>query len=129
MQMTTASTPRSVALRAAAMASFLCTALSALAAVPPCTTSTAQCTERIAIEGEQQVLQIYRSYSLALTNKDIRRAFVLVHGINRDADNHFRTALAAAFLAGALNDTVVVAPRFASSSRVQGNEAGHCSDN
>jgi pimeloyl-ACP methyl ester carboxylesterase len=38
----------------------------------------------------------------------------MVHGAGRDADNYFRTALAAAFLAGALDDTIVVAPRFAS---------------
>jgi hypothetical protein len=39
----------------------------------------------------------------------------MVHGAGRDADNYFRTAVAAAFLAGALDDTIVIAPRFASS--------------
>jgi hypothetical protein len=38
----------------------------------------------------------------------------VVHGAGRDADNYFRTALAATFLAGALEDTVVISPRFAS---------------
>ena len=38
----------------------------------------------------------------------------MIHGAGRDADNYFRTAVAAAFLAGALEDTVVIAPRFAS---------------
>jgi hypothetical protein len=51
-----------------------------------------------------------------------------VHGINRDADNHFRTALAAAFLDGATADTVIVAPRFASNSHAPGNEGGDCGD-
>jgi pimeloyl-ACP methyl ester carboxylesterase len=46
----------------------------------------------------------------------------MVHGTGRDAHNYFRTALAAAFLAGALDDTVVVAPRFASS------DGGGCRD-
>jgi pimeloyl-ACP methyl ester carboxylesterase len=57
---------------------------------------------------------VYRTYSLTEKNDHIRRAFVLVHGAGRDADNYFRTATAAAFLAGALDDTIVVAPRFAS---------------
>ena len=35
----------------------------------------------------------------------------MVHGTNRNADRYFRTAMAAAFLAGAVNDTIVVAPR------------------
>jgi len=44
------------------------------------------------------------------------RALVVVHGQGRDADNYFRTALAAAFLAGALDDTILIAPRFASNN-------------
>jgi pimeloyl-ACP methyl ester carboxylesterase len=42
---------------------------------------------------------------------------VMVHGAGRDADNYFRTAVAAAFLAGALDDTIVISPRFASAER------------
>jgi pimeloyl-ACP methyl ester carboxylesterase len=57
---------------------------------------------------------VYRTYSLTEKNDHIRRAFVLVHGAGRDADSYFRTATAAAFLADALDDTIVVAPRFAS---------------
>jgi hypothetical protein len=49
---------------------------------------------------ESRVL-IYRNYPLETKNENITRALVFVHGINRDADNHFRTALAAAFLVGA----------------------------
>jgi len=51
---------------------------------------------------------IYRNYPLEVKNDNITRALVFVHGINRDADNHFRTVLAAAFLAGALNITIIV---------------------
>jgi pimeloyl-ACP methyl ester carboxylesterase len=47
-------------------------------------------------------------------NDGITRAFILVHGAGRDANNYFRTAAAAAFLAGALDDTLVIAPRLAS---------------
>jgi len=71
---------------------------------------------------------VYRSHPLSIRNENITRALIFVHGINRDADNHFRTALAAAFLAGALNDTVIVAPRFASNSSAPGNESGDCRD-
>jgi pimeloyl-ACP methyl ester carboxylesterase len=65
---------------------------------------------------------------LETRNENITRALIFVHGINRDTDNHFRTALAAAFLAGALNDTVIVAPRFASNSSTPGNQIGDCRD-
>jgi pimeloyl-ACP methyl ester carboxylesterase len=65
---------------------------------------------------------------LEARNENITRALVFVHGINRDADNYFRTALAAAFLAGALNNTVIVSPRFASNSNAHGNQIGDCRD-
>src|SRR3989442_6058510 len=45
-----------------------------------------------------------------------------VQGAGRDAVNYFRTALAATFLAGALEDTVVISPRFAS------NDGRECMD-
>jgi pimeloyl-ACP methyl ester carboxylesterase len=108
------------------MYSLLLTAL--LAAAVPCTAPKPECTEWISLKDERPTLLVYRSYSLELTNKRITRALVFVHGINRDADSHFRTALAAAFLHGALDDTVIVAPRFASNSSASGNEAGHCAD-
>lgn len=40
----------------------------------------------------------------------------MIHGAGRDAHNYFRTALSAAFLAGALKNTIVISPRFASNS-------------
>jgi pimeloyl-ACP methyl ester carboxylesterase len=60
---------------------------------------------------------IYRSYSLSAPNPSIRRALIMVHGANRNADHYFQTAVGAAFLAGALQDTVVIAPSFLSSDR------------
>ena len=36
----------------------------------------------------------------------------MVHGGGRDADGYFRAGLAAAFLAGALENTALVSPRF-----------------
>ena len=57
----------------------------------------------------------------------IRRALIMVHGTNRNADHYFETAAAAAFLAGALDDTVVIAPHMidaAATSRAETNEVG-----
>ena len=85
----------------------------------PCTTVSSDCTEWIKPTGQPSQVLIYRNYPLEMKNENITRALVFVHGINRDADNHFRTVLAAAFLAGALNNTVIVAPRFASNSNAQ----------
>ena len=81
----------------------------------PCTKATAECTEWVKLGGQAQGL-VYRTYSLDAKNDRVTRALIVVHGQGRDADNYFRTALAATFLAGAFEDTIVIAPRFASNS-------------
>jgi hypothetical protein len=81
----------------------------------PCTTATPGCTEWVTYNGGPARSLFYRTYPLETGNQHITRAFILVHGVGRDADNYFRSAVAAAFLAGALEDTIVIAPRFASS--------------
>lgn len=83
-------------------------------AAPPCVSASPDCTEWIPLKGGPARSLVYRSYSLETRDADITRAFILVHDADRDAADYFRTGLAAAFLAGALNDTVVIAPRFAS---------------
>src|ERR1035437_9584001 len=88
--------------------------LAAFAYAAPCTTAAPDCTEWVALAGGPSRSLIYSTYSLDAKNERITRALIVVHGQGRDADNYFRTSLAAAFLAGALDDTVVVAPRFAS---------------
>lgn len=86
----------------------------AAAQAAPCILSTAACTEWVALGGASRSL-VYRTYSLETKNPAITRAFIMVHGAGRDADNYFRTAVAAAFLGGALENTMVISPRFASS--------------
>src|SRR5215831_9162821 len=79
-----------------------------------CTTATQACTEWVALGSGSARSLIYRTRSLDVRNDNIRRALIMVHGTNRNADHYFTTATAAAFLAGALDDTVVISPRIAS---------------
>lgn len=84
----------------------------------PCTKTTTDCTEWLAIAGGPARSMIYRSQPLQTRNEAVIRAVVIVHGGSRDADNNFRHVLAAAFLAGKLEDTVIVSPRFASNAEI-----------
>ena len=92
---------------------FLCVVASAAAA--PCIDATTPCTEWIALGGSARTL-VYRTYALDAPNDRITRAFILVHGAGRDADHYFTTATAAAFVGKALDDTIVIAPRFAANN-------------
>jgi pimeloyl-ACP methyl ester carboxylesterase len=93
------------------------------AAASPCTTSTPACTEFVAIKGGPARSMVYRTYPLDTRNDAIRRALIMVHGTNRNADHYFATATAAAFLAGALEDTIVIAPRIiACTDKPEANE-------
>src|ERR1035437_8895460 len=84
------------------------TALPATAA--PCTTPTAACEQWVTLGGGPARSMVYSTYSLDAPNPAVTRAFILVHGTNRNADHYFETATAAAFLAGALENTIVIAP-------------------
>jgi pimeloyl-ACP methyl ester carboxylesterase len=86
-----------------------------------CVTATAACTEWVPIGSSGARSLIYRTRSLDARNENVRRALIMVHGTNRNADHYFSTAATAAFLAGALDDTVVISPRIASA-------AGSCHD-
>ena len=90
-------------------------------AAAPCTT-VATCTDLVTLGGGPWRSKVYTTYPLGTVNPQITRAFVMVHGTGRDADNYYRTAIAAAFLGGALEDTIVIAPRFSS------NASGSCRD-
>ena len=89
-------------------------ASAAPAAAAPCTTTKPECTEWVTLGGGPTRSLVYRTFPTDQRNEAIVRAMIMVHGAGRDADNYFRTALAAAFLAGALDDTIVISPRFAS---------------
>ena len=94
----------------AAMTTAYASAGQGPASVPACTTSTAACTEWVPLRGGPARSMVYRSYPLDARNDRIRRALIMVHGTNRNADHYFATAMAAAFLAGAVGDTLVIAP-------------------
>ena len=81
----------------------------------PCTKIAADCTEWVTLGGGPSRSMIYRTFPLNVRNASIHRALIMIHGTNRNADHYFSTATGAAFLAGALNDAVVISPSFPSS--------------
>lgn len=90
---------------------------------PPCTTPIAPCERWITFASGPARSMAYGSYALDTPNPAITRALIMVHGAGRNADHYFETAMAAAFLAGALDNTIVLAPRFiASPDTPQANE-------
>ncbi len=86
------------------------------ASAAPCVTPNA-CSEWVTFAAGPSRSLVYSSYPIGEKNEKITRALIVVHGANRNADDYFRTGVAAAFLAGALDDTIVIAPRFASKSQ------------
>jgi pimeloyl-ACP methyl ester carboxylesterase len=102
--------------------SLLLWSFAGIAAAAPCTSAGPACAEMVGIAGAPGKTLVYRNYPLETRNAAITRGVIMVHGLGRDADNYYRHLLAAAFLAGALEDTVLIAPRFAS------NEGGPCKD-
>jgi acetyl esterase/lipase len=82
-------------------------------AAPPCTRATEACSEQVTLGAKGKWSLIYRTVPLGQRSDLVRRAFILIHGQGRNADDYFETAAAAAFLAGALEDTIAISPRLA----------------
>lgn len=81
----------------------------------PCTRVSSACSEWVALGHGGARAMIYTTYRLDVRNTHIRRALIMVHGTLRNPDHYFRSATAAGFIAGALDDTVIIAPGFRSS--------------
>ena len=88
--------------------------VTAAVSAAPCITATSTCTEWVMLRCGPARSLIYRTHSLTARNDAIKRALIVIHGQGRNADDYFRTGIAAGFLAGALDDTVIIAPRLAS---------------
>jgi pimeloyl-ACP methyl ester carboxylesterase len=82
------------------------------AAVAPCVTVAGGCERWITFGGGPARSMVYATYALDKPNATLTRALIMVHGASRNADHYFETANAAGFLAGALDNTLIVAPRF-----------------
>jgi pimeloyl-ACP methyl ester carboxylesterase len=93
-------------------ASISCSAADA-ASVAPCTEAAQACEQWITFGDGSARSMVYSTYPLETPNPAITRALIMVHGAGRNADHYFETATAAAFLARALDNTIVIAPRFA----------------
>ncbi len=106
--------PLTARMAAALVALALSTVLVGAAAVParavaPCT-DPAAC--RTAVEFEGRTLTLTVSAALDVPQPDIRRAVVVIHGTDGNADAYFRTMTKAAAMAGKAAETLVIAPRF-----------------
>jgi hypothetical protein len=66
--------------------------------------------------------KVYRSFPLNEKNSGIERALIVIHGAGRNADDYFMSGMAGALIAKALENTMVIAPRFGS------NQSSECRD-
>lgn len=82
--------------------------------VTPCTDSlrVSACEEWITYGRGPARSRIYSTYKVDAYNPEIKRALILVHGSNLAAGYFFRHGTAAADLAGALDNTIVISAYF-----------------
>jgi pimeloyl-ACP methyl ester carboxylesterase len=93
----------------------------ALARAAPCVSATAACEQWIDLAPGERAM-VYATAPLDRPDPAIRRVLIMVHGTGRNADHYFQTATAAGFLAGALGDTLIIAPAIHSSARGCGDK-------
>ncbi|MEO8333961.1 MAG: alpha/beta hydrolase [bacterium] len=104
-------------------AAFVASGAPSIVAVAPCTTATKACERWITFGSGPARSLVYGTHSLDARNPAATRALIMVHGAGRNADHYFATATAAGFLAGALDNTIILAPRLiASPDKPEANE-------
>lgn len=87
----------------------------------PCLSATDACVQWVALGKSGARSMVYATQPLTKPDPHIKRALIMVHGTLRNADHYFTTATGAAFLAKALDDTIVIAPALHSAE-------GQCKD-
>ncbi len=92
-------------------------------ATTPCTKAVSACERWVTFGNGPARSLVYGNYPLNVVNPAITRALVMVHGAGRNADHYFETSTGAAFFAGALENTIILAPRYAAGTdKVAANE-------
>lgn len=76
----------------------------------PCVTPTTPCERWLTYPNSTGRSLSYGTHSLTTRNTALTHAFILIHGASRNADHYFETATAAGFLAGALENSIILAP-------------------
>ena len=94
------------------LACLLAPAALAQPARTPCTHATTTCQRWITFGPGPARSMVYATHPLDRANPAITRALIMVHGAGRNADHYFETSTAAGFLAEALENTIIIAPRF-----------------
>jgi len=79
--------------------------------VVPCEFPDARCRDRFSL-GDGFLLPVFRTHDLTRLDTTLTRAVIVVHGAARDPDAYFETMVLATKQAGALRETLVVAPHF-----------------
>ena len=96
---------------------------SAQSVIAPCITPTTVCEQWITYAKGPARSMTYSTFAFNKRNTRITRALVMIHGASRNADHYFETATAAGFLAGALGNTIIIAPHFlATGDKPEANE-------
>jgi hypothetical protein len=87
----------------------------------PCVTPAPGCVERLN-SGAGRYIEVFRSHPLSRPDPKLERAFILIHGTQRNGGDYFKTAIATAREAGQLEKTLVIAPHF------KANDGKSCRD-
>lgn len=77
----------------------------------PCITADTACTEKVPL-GEGRYFFVYRSLPLTEAAPNVERVYILVHGLHRDGQVYYKTAIDGTQDSHEMERTLVIAPQF-----------------
>lgn len=113
-------------LGSAIMRSFTTLADGIIHALPPCTEASDDCLQTVSLTADGTAdLSFYASYPIYEDQAewlDLKAAVIVVHGVNRNADDYFSYLMNALQAGGVEDEVVLIAPHFKNASEAVAGE-------
>lgn len=99
-----------------------------ITSLPPCITASNDCLSSKLINGtggQSGTITFYNSYPLDVENarwEELTSAIIVIHGLNRDADNYFSYMMSSLRQENLDNQSILIAPYFKNASAAQNGE-------
>lgn len=114
-------------LEAALDIAFTTASVGVINSMPPCTAASSECLQTVSLSGASGAgtFDFYASFPIYEAEAewlDLKAAVIMVHGLNRNADDYFSYLMTTLLAEGLAEETILIAPFFKQAAEAQGED-------